>query len=84
MHIAAHGCFEPDINHDDGDLSAEEIQNLDLAACELVVLSACKTVPGSSRAGEGLMSLGRAFSVSGADTVVSSLWKVDDMATPQL
>ena len=75
---------EPDPSRDDGYLSAEEIQHLDLSACELVVLSACETALGSARAGEGLMSLRRAFSVAGADSVISSLWKVDDQATAQL
>ncbi len=75
---------DSDPGRDDGYLSAEEIQHLDLSACDLVVLSACETALGSARAGEGLMSLRRAFSVAGADTVVSSLWKVDDLATAQL
>jgi len=75
---------DPDPTRDDGYLSAEEIQHLDLSACDLVVLSACETALGSARAGEGLMSLRRAFSVAGADTVISSLWKVDDVATAQL
>lgn len=75
---------EPDPTRDDGYLSAEEIQHLDLSACDLVVLSACETALGSARAGEGLMSLRRSFSVAGADTVISSLWKVDDIATAQL
>jgi len=75
---------EPDPTRDDGYLSAEEIQHLDLSACDLVVLSACETALGSARAGEGLMSLRRSFSVAGADTVISSLWKVDDRATAQL
>ncbi|NQU47844.1 MAG: CHAT domain-containing protein [Planctomycetes bacterium] len=75
---------EADPTRDDGYLSAEEIQHLDLTACDLIVLSACETALGSARAGEGLMSLRRSFTVAGADTVVSSLWKVDDPATAQL
>lgn len=75
---------EPDPNRDDGYLSAEEIQFLDLSACDLAVLSACETALGSERGGEGLMSLRRAFEVAGAKTVVSSLWKVDDQATAEL
>ncbi len=74
----------PDPTRDDGYLSAEEIQHLDLSACDLVVLSACETALGSARAGEGLMSLRRSFEVAGADTVISSLWKVDDQATAEL
>ncbi len=75
---------EADPARDDGYLSAEEIQHLDLSACDLVVLSACETALGSARAGEGLMSMRRAFSVAGVDTVISSLWKVEDEATATL
>ena len=75
---------EPDPERDDGFLSAEEIQFLDLSACDLAVLSGCETALGSVRAGEGLMSLRRAFEVAGAKTVVSSLWKVEDRATATL
>jgi len=75
---------KPDPARDDGYLSAEEIQYLDLSACDLAVLSACETALGSKRAGEGLQSLRRGFAVAGAKTVVSSLWKVDDRATATL
>ena len=75
---------EADPGCDDGYLSAEEIQHLDLSACDLAVLSACETALGSQRAGEGLMSLRRSFEVAGARTVVSSLWKVDDRAAAAL
>jgi len=75
---------KPDPGRDDGYLSAEEIQYLDLSACDLAVLSACETALGSKRAGEGLQSLRRGFAVAGAKTVISSLWKVDDQAAATL
>ncbi len=75
---------EDDARFDDGYMSAEEIQHLDLSQCELAVLSACETALGSPRAGEGLMSLRRAFAIAGAKSVLSSLWKVDDAATATL
>ncbi|MFT7484837.1 MAG: tetratricopeptide (TPR) repeat protein [Candidatus Paceibacteria bacterium] len=72
---------DPDPSRDDGYLSAEEVQYLDLSSCDIAVLSACETALGSARSGEGLMSLRRAFEVAGTKTVVSSLWRVDDRAT---
>jgi CHAT domain-containing protein len=74
----------PEPGRDDGYLSAEEVALVDLADCDLAVLSACNTALGSERAGHGLMSLRRAFEVAGARTVVSSLWKVDDRAAATL
>ena len=74
----------PGSARDDGYLTAEEIQYLDLSSCDLAVLSACETSLGSKRAGNGLMSLRRAFEVAGAKTVVSSLWKVNDRAAAEL
>lgn len=65
----------------DGVLSAEEVVGLDLSACNLAVLSACQTALGSGRSGEGLVSLRRSFREAGVETVIASLWKVDDEAT---
>jgi CHAT domain-containing protein len=66
---------------DDGILTAEEVASLDMRGAELVTLSACDTGLGELTAGQGVMGLARAFHRAGVQTVVSSLWKVDDAAT---
>lgn len=51
---------------------------------ELVVLSACETAQGLLYKGEGILSLTRSFFNTGAKSVASTLWSVDDKSTSEL
>ena len=57
-----------------------ELYNLNMNP-KLAVLSACNTGYGSLESGEGVMSLARAFTYAGAESVVMSHWRVDDEAS---
>lgn len=64
-----------------GRLYAYEIDGLELRGA-LVVLSGCDTWNGRLLAGEGVLSLGRAFLRAGADGVVATLWPVGAPTLP--
>ena len=68
---------------DDGILTAQEISTLDLRGLDLVTLSACETAKGDI-SGDGVFGLQRGFKKAGANTILMSLWKVDDESTCKL
>lgn len=96
LHFATHGYFnlispmlsglqlEAD-KHEDGLLEVHEVMQMQLNA-ELVTLSACETgltggyfnaIP----AGDELVGLTRAFLYAGSESVVATLWEVNDMSS---
>jgi CHAT domain-containing protein len=87
IHLATHAnaqdSISPWIAFNDEKLTLQELY-LTKNNASLVVLSGCNTSLGKEEIGEGIMSLARGFFYSGSQSIVSSLWSVDDNATPQI
>jgi hypothetical protein len=97
LHLSSHGMVNPeDANlsfvafaqggdnlEEDELLYFNDLSTLPLEV-ELVVLSACETSLGKVVPGESVLSLGSAFAAAGAQSTLTSLWKVDDAATENL
>jgi CHAT domain-containing protein len=93
VHLAAHGVIDASApsrsglvlgrnldSREDGILQVREMFRLSLNA-SLVTLSACQSALGKLTTGEGMVGLTRALLYAGTDTVLASLWNVNDEAT---
>ncbi|SHJ39249.1 CHAT domain-containing protein [Aquimarina spongiae] len=87
IHLSTHADIGTTGNHwiafRDQKMFANEIYAMKNQA-EMVVLSACNTSIGELKKGEGVMSLARGFFHSGAKSVVSSLWTINDKTSKDL
>ena len=89
VHVAAHAQFDANAPLDsvislaDGDLPARDLVGVWNAA-ELVVLSACQSGSGVPVLGGEVLGFATTLLRSGVQSVVASLWPVDDAATAYL
>ena len=96
IHLATHGTYDSDLNisylnineseratTEESRLYTHEIYPMQLKA-KLVTLSACESGLGDALEGEGVFNLARAFNYAGAENIVMSLWKLDDIRTAQI
>lgn len=70
-------------NSDDGILTADEIMGMDLSATDLLVLSTCQSALGDPESDE-IYGIQRSFKIAGVNTIIMSLWEVDDEATSKM
>jgi len=82
--LALTGANLTALDDDSGVLTALEAANLNLWGTRLVTLSACDTGVGEIRVGEGVYGLRRAFFLAGAETLVMSLWPINDTVTREI
>jgi len=84
IHLATHAnaqdSISPWIAFYDEKITLDELYQTQNNA-SLVVLSGCNTTLGKQEIGEGVMSLARGFFYSGAQSVMSTLWSIDDKST---
>ncbi len=97
LHLATHGILDyADIRKsyltfvanpaaaEDGRLTLGEVWGLELEQMNLVTLSACQTAVGETAVTTGVVNPATAFLDAGAQSVVATLWVVDDEATSEL
>ena len=65
-----------------GILTAAKIARVDLEGNQLAVLSACHTAEGKATS-EGVYGLQRAFKKAGTETIIMTLWSVNDLSTKE-
>lgn len=94
LHLATHAVFDdtaPEYSYlafsskgtEENLLYVSDLYNLQIDA-DLVTLSACESGVGELKRGEGFLSLARGFFYSGASSIASTLWKVNDASTANL
>lgn len=89
IHVAAHGRFRSDaplfsaIYLADGSLTALDIFNARLQT-DLLVFSACESGRGTVHPGDEVVGLSRACLHAGAQSLLLSLWRVEDRTTGAL
>ncbi len=94
LHLATHAVFDDEspeysylafsnVDKEEDLLYVSDLYNLQIDA-NLVTLSACESGVGELKRGEGFMSLARGFFYSGASSIASTLWKINDASTTKL
>jgi CHAT domain-containing protein len=89
LHIASHVVtdsihpYNSKIYFENDSLSVNEISKLNLKL-NLVILNGCQTGKGKYVQSEGSLSIARAFCLIGANSLITTLWSVDDKASADI
>lgn len=89
VHLSCHGIHEPDnpleshfLLHDDAHLTLSKIAAAHLPRSELIYLAACHGARDYTSTPDEALHLAAAMQFAGFDSVVASLWEVDDGDAP--
>ncbi|MDX9908079.1 MAG: CHAT domain-containing protein, partial [Mariniphaga sp.] len=69
--------------YDENSLYAYEIYDIDLSS-NLAILTACETGKPTYQAGEGAISLAHAFNYAGSESILTSMWNIDEVSSTQI
>lgn len=75
--------FAKNTSGEDNSLYTYEIYNQNLSS-NLAILTACETGKPSYQAGEGMISLAHAFNYAGSESILTSLWKIDEQSSSKI
>jgi|GEM_PF-1433947 len=90
LHLSLHGIVDEDLPVNSSILFDDREEDFALRASEmytslqphdLVILSSCHSASGKIYRGEGVQGMSKAFLISGANTVMSSLWSASEQAS---
>ncbi len=68
---------------DDNSLFTYEIYDYNLAS-DLTIITACETGKPTFEPGEGMISLAHAFNYAGSESMLTSLWKIDEKSSNEI
>ncbi len=75
--------FAKNNQDEDNSLYTYEIYNQNLNS-NLAILTACETGKPTYQSGEGMISLAHAFNYAGSESILTSLWKIDEQSSTQI
>ncbi|WP_111684444.1 CHAT domain-containing protein [Winogradskyella tangerina] len=75
--------FAKSAEDENNSLYTYEIYNQNLAS-NLAILTACETGKPSYQPGEGMISLAHAFNYAGSESILTSLWKIDEQSSAKI
>jgi CHAT domain-containing protein len=95
IHIAGHTAANAEVpsrsqvflmpaNGDDGTLAAADLWRVDLGRVDLLVLASCESMAGQTDGREALFGIAGGLLAAGVNSVVASLWQVEDRTTADL